>query len=297
MKKYIFIAIVLLIPRFVAQAATTPSLSWSFDQAILDAKGQAVVSLMISPSDEGINAISADININQGTARFNQIQDGNSIISAWIEKPTISNNIIHFAGIIPGGFAGVYSPFNKDKQPGLVLQFVLSTKTPGTVSLGISNVQAFSGQAQALNLSIDPQNLNINFTKVSDEHFSLSKSDTTTPSDLGLQITHLDKDTKNWFAVFSARDNESGIDHYEYQESFESTPDPSKWQTAESPKELIDQSLHHYVFVKAVDRNGNEKIISVQPNPSSNSTWLYVGIFLAVIILLGVLTIVRQRRL
>ncbi len=65
--------------------------------------------------------------------------------------------------------------------------------------------------------------------------------------------------------TFATQDKQSGIDHYEIQESRSSKIDAGKWKTAESPYLLIDQELHSFIYVLAIDRQGNERVIKVFP--------------------------------
>jgi len=81
-------------------------------------------------------------------------------------------------------------------------------------------------------------------------------SDKTAPRNL---IIQLGKDPYTfegqYFISFFAEDKESGIDHYEVKEG------DKDFVTTASPYILSDQSLKSKIFVKAVDKNGNEKVL------------------------------------
>jgi hypothetical protein len=63
-----------------------------------------------------------------------------------------------------------------------------------------------------------------------------------------------------FIALFSARDVGSGIAYYETQESTEDTPREGGWYRTQNPYVLSDQLFGHYVFIKAVDFDGNSRI-------------------------------------
>ena len=85
-----------------------------------------------------------------------------------------------------------------------------------------------------------------------------------------------------WFVVFVTQDKASGIDRYEIKESRQKILTFfSRWRVAESPYVLQDQELRSYVFVKAVDKNGNQRIIKIAPrNPlewyENYENWLII---------------------
>ena len=72
-----------------------------------------------------------------------------------------------------------------------------------------------------------------------------------------------------WFIVFATQDKASGVDHYEVKESRQKILTFfSRWRAAESPHVLKDQELRSYIFVKAVDKTGNERIVKLSPQNS-----------------------------
>jgi len=65
--------------------------------------------------------------------------------------------------------------------------------------------------------------------------------------------------------VFVAQDKGSGIHHYELQENRKQKIENRKWEEAESPYVLKDQKLRSFIYVKAIDRVGNERIAMLPP--------------------------------
>ena len=68
-----------------------------------------------------------------------------------------------------------------------------------------------------------------------------------------------------WFLVFSTQDKGSGVDHYEIQETRQAEMKNKKWVIGESPYLLKDQGLKSYIYVKAIDKSGNERIVMLPP--------------------------------
>jgi hypothetical protein len=87
----------------------------------------------------------------------------------------------------------------------------------------------------------------------------------------------------DWFLAFAAADTGSGIDHYEVAETKTRWGVPT-YARAESPYRLVDQSLASYIYVKAVDRAGNERIAAVEPSEQGPKAHAWL-ILLAVILL------------
>ena len=86
-----------------------------------------------------------------------------------------------------------------------------------------------------------------------------------------------------YFLVFNTVDKQSGIDHYEIQESLRKGGDESKWIRAESPHQLSDQTLRSFIIVKAVDKAGNFRIETLS---LGNPQQFYQSIMFWVIIIL-----------
>jgi len=70
----------------------------------------------------------------------------------------------------------------------------------------------------------------------------------------------------DYFIVFSTTDRESGLSSYEIAEARRGVrPLNLSWRSATSPERLQDQSLMSTVYIKAIDQNGNERIVTVGP--------------------------------
>ena len=226
------------------------------------------IDLILDAGSQDINAAQGKIIFPKNLLELKEIADGNSIINLWVEKPRYVDDRIVFSGVIPGGFSGVLSPYYKGGKPGKVFSLVLKAKSEGYGSIEIkdANILLNDGQGTPTKTTI------LNF------QFSISKQ---TP-DTKLQVPSLkDADppeqfspevfrdpnifSGKWFLVFVAQDKVSGVEHYEIQETLFQEPSKNRWQTAQSPYVLKDQNRASYIFVKAIDRAGNERIVAAAP--------------------------------
>ncbi len=297
MKKY-YLFLFLIVSALCAPSwVSAASLNLKLDEALLKNEGRAVVSVYLDPADTSINAIGGELSIISGQASFSDIEDGASIVSAWIERPEIKNNKIVFAGIIPGGFSGMYTPFSKERQPGLLMKFAVTAEDEGEVSISLNNPQLFSGNGEAEVAKVEPEALLISFDKRTSSAKVNSQSDTIAPTNLSIDIMKLGEGADGWFAVFLADDFESGIDHFEMQESEINQTSEVNWTRVSSPARLQDQSRNSYVFIKAVDRQGNEAIAVAAPKENK---WLdywpwATGLVLCSLVVLIIIALWRRR--
>lgn len=243
-----------------------------------------VIALNIT-AQEAVNALLVAIRIPPGLTPFD-ISDGNSIINFWLERPAYdpATRILSFSGIVPGGFIGnggrlLLMKFNVDKNATSSL-----FDFDRTASRIILNGPA--GEESIVNF--EPLILEV---KPGRENQSAELPDNTPPENFKPEIFR----SKNlnsglWTAVFTAQDKDSGINHYEIQEVLSKIPWSDDWQTATSPYILKDQELHSYIFIKAVDNKGNERIVTVMPPQGLlPPMWLIMSSILALGFMLVVL--------
>jgi len=96
-----------------------------------------------------------------------------------------------------------------------------------------------------------------------------------------------------YFLSFSTNDKLSGIDHYELMETRNKKQET--WKRAKSPYVLEDQSLRSKIFVKAVDKAGNEQISKISPPPKPFPYWIIIPILIGLIIIWWIIRRLRPR--
>lgn len=235
-----------------------------------------------------VNAFSGSVSY---TAMFElvAVSDGNSLVNLWIARPVLPPRgaSIGFAGITPGGFSG---------DDGILFSVLFRAMAQGAALVSLSDVEVLRNDGaggvepttvRALTLSLVPESLG-----------GYAEPDDTIPPEL-FEIS-LGGDVELFdglaYAVFTSADKGSGIDRYEVAESrvpsFLLRFFPFRWRAATSPYELSDQRLTSAIYVKAVDRAGNERVSVFPPQHLFTQ---YENIVLLVI-LIGVVLLLRIRR-
>lgn len=227
--------------------------------------------LRLDAHGQSLNALEGKISFSDNLELKN-INDGNSIIALWIQKPKTSGNTVSFSGIIPGGYQGVLGPDWQGYQPGTVLKLVFLVDRVGQVKINLEDFEVLlnDGKGTEAPLLISPLALTAQ-EGVSAQPLTLTE-DKNLPEEFTPQIAG-DPNTFDgkWFLIFSSRDNETGINRYEVLEKY--APGDFRaliskkpvYGTAESPYVLKDQKLKSFIYVKAIDKTGNERIAVVEP--------------------------------
>lgn len=264
-----YLAIFLLI--FLASPVFSAQIFFDTKTTKVGVGEKVEVGVFVNSEKESINAYEAKIFFPNDILDVKEIRDGNSIVNFWIEKPKLQNGAIIFSGITPGGFSG---------EKGLILSAIFETKKEGIAKFEIkdSRILKNDGAGSEIFPSFASFELVVSKDIPKTTPTILEAKDTEPPEPF---IPEVVRDQMlfdgQWFLVFNAQDKQSGVDHYEIRESRGELLSKvfgikyslfSKWQKAESPYVLNDQKLRSYVFVKAVDKAGNERIITIPPkNP------------------------------
>lgn len=244
---------------------------------------QFLVDVMID-SKESLNAIEGRLAFPSGILKVVDIRDGNSVINFWLEKPHIAEfGAIVFSGITPGGFSGV------DKK---ILSVVFESKNSGSASLALQNITALYNDGLGTKAAIENRGARVSVRQgdgmIREEVFK----DTEPPEDFKPVIASDPNifDGK-YFLVFATQDKKSGVDRYEAREG-----DWGWFRVVESPYFLKHQRLDKNIYIKAIDKSDNEKIVMMKPKnsvswPERNEI---IGILaLLIITIFGIMLIMR----
>ncbi len=225
-----------------------------------------IVDLKIDTEGQSINTIEGYLRFSKDIFALEKISDGSSIISFWVKKPEDGAGNIAFAGVIPGGYLG---------QDGLLMRIFLKPKKEGYGTLEAEpNSKVFLNDGLGTEAGLKFTATSFNIIEPGAAVPIVPKTpkpptiivDTEAPEAFSPQIARDPNifDGK-WFFVFATQDKNSGIDRYEIQETKGKQPISDNWTAAESPYRLTDQKLYSYIFVKAVDKTGNERIAMLAP--------------------------------
>jgi hypothetical protein len=256
-KQIFLLSLFLLLPTSVS-AATISLRSMPTSVGV----GDVIRVSVLLDSTVPTNAFSGTLLYSGTTLQPIAISDGSSIISLWIAHPSVpaAGAPITFAGITPGGFSG---------NDGMLFSVLFRAKATGTANISLGDIEVLRNDgvggnepttAKLLAFSIGPKSSG-GYTEPVDH----------TPPEIF--TAYLGNDPQLFdgrdYLVFMAVDKSSGVDHYAVAESrvpsFLFPFFPLSWHTtATSSYVLTDQHLTSTVYIKAVDRAGNERL-SIYP--------------------------------
>lgn len=244
------------------------------------------VSIFLDTQQEDINALEGKLIFPTDLLELKEIRDGNSLVTFWIDRPQSTQAPVPFAGMIPGGYR-----FPK----GLLLSLVFESKQEGqgVVAIEQARVLKNDGLGTPAPLTLSP--FRVTISSQAAESPAMQKSTDTDPPEPFTPVLSREEHSFDgqWFVSFATQDKGSGVDHFEIQTA--SWWGRWKWKRADSPYVLGDGSPRGSIFVKAVDKAGNERIERVAFESAKSTPYT---IFLALgILLLGVIVIlIRMRR-
>ena len=294
-KKFRFVdclGIAFFVVLFSSQPATAAQLILTGSAPALPAGQTLQVNLDLKTEGETINAIGATLKFPANLLEFKSVRDGGSLVSLWVEPAHLAGgSAITFSGITPGGFGA---------STGRVLSFLFQTKAEGTATVTLSDIQLLRNDGKGTPIPVADAVLL--FTVAADApSLGTSIAPDTTPPELFTISLSRNPVLFNgqWFIVFTAQDKESGIDHYEIAERRGPLINVSQndqrlvWRQATSPYIILDQSLVSAIYVRAIDRAGNDRVASVAPQTplvwyENYKMWgILFGIVVVVIVIIG----------
>jgi hypothetical protein len=258
------------------------------------------VDILLDTQMENINAVEGKILYDKNILTLKEVRDSNNVITLWVKDPAQNKNtgIIEFSGITPGGF-------NSFTQKKSIFSLVFSAKIAGETRLKTDEVTVLlndgKGSPAKITIVTIPK-IKIDKDIVSSQPI-LAIQDKESPEPLFVEIIK-DKSIANgqWVAVFYGHDKKSGIDRYEFAEQKGGQVLDYKklsWQPAQSPQLLSDQKRASFVYIKAVDRAGNEIVAVVHPLDGKKlyeNFWFWCIIIISLLLLFGGTLWRKQKR-
>ena len=284
MKKILFIllSIAFLFPYHLFAAEV------SFDTKSQDIKVNQLfeVGVFINTDEESINAIEGKIIFPQDLLEIKKINDGNSIINFWIEKPkSAPQGPIAFSGIVPGGY---------NDSRGLIFSIAFLAKKGGGGAIEFSGVKALRNDGQGTEAPLTISNFKFLISNQPagepiPQITTPKTEDRNPPEEFTPQIAADPAifDGK-WFLVFATQDKGSGIDHYEVCDG------KRKCVAAESPYLLQNQDLDEGIVVKAVDKSGNERAVTIPAQKSR--AWYKDYVIIAILIIAAIAYLIWKKK-
>jgi len=222
------------------------------------------IDLKFDAQGENYNAIGGEL-VWPSDLEMVSILTHESLVSLWVEAPNYDGSKLKFAGTMPGGYKGSFTPFAQGPQPGVVFSVLARPKRVGDfdISFGQAELYANDGTGKLIDVALPIFKLtSFGDTAAAPGLPPVVAQDRLAPTDLRISIEQDEAVAQGkWFLIVSARDNESGIKGFYFQESASASPGDN-WIPIGSPFVLPNQKRDKTIFVKVVDLNGNESVTS-----------------------------------
>ncbi len=297
-----------------------------------------ILNIRMDVDDECINTVDTYLNFPKNMLSVIDFMAGESILSVWLERPTTENmdsinesGIVHLSGGIPGGYCGkiLGDPGETNIIGSIIFKipsFFVGTELTDQVVFSLGDTKALINDGLGTEDKVTKNDYKIKVGGKSVDGIdwrTIINSDKIAPEPFVVELhkTSGVYDDQN-FLVFSTRDKQTGIDHYEVLEySIKEEPQNineridqflakilkkeavSAWKVAEIPYLLEDQELRSIIKVRAFDKAGNER--EVEYIPKEPRTYgvpnysLYLGtivVILLVVIIAIIFLVIRKRR-
>lgn len=213
------------------------------------------VDVLLDTEGEDINAVEGTIIFPADHLLFVEVRDGSSVINLWIEPPALkTREKIVFSGIVPGGYNG-------DK--GLIFSLVFKANKDGSGLIEIRDSRALLNDGNGSQAALRALPFEVTVTGrqgAGDKEQETIAEDREPPESFRPEIAQSpDAFEGKYFLIFAAQDKNSGIDRYEVREG------SGSFIPARSPYLLKNRKLDKKIFVKAVDKAGNERVEVLYP--------------------------------
>jgi hypothetical protein len=263
--------------------------------------------------EECINAVDGVISYSENLSPVD-VSIGDSIFSMWVEQPTIDKEkrTITFAGGVPNGYCGRVAGDPRLTNSIVKLIFRSPGFTIGETSTGTSTGKVeflpettaylndgFGTRAELSMFGTSVEMGNAPGAELLDPWREAVVTDNIGPAPFGITIEKIPNENGKYYAIFNTNDKQTGIDQYQVMEesikerlSFNWGRADAPWVTSRSPHLLKDQSLNSTIYVKAIDKAGNEYIATFVPDQTMRSMSLENIIPYVLFGFLGLITLV-----
>jgi len=252
---------------FTATSVFAARVSFDTESRLFSNDQEFLLEIFLDTEGESLNAIDGKVLFSNNLLEVKEIRDGNSSINFWIERPNISNlNTITFSGVTPGGLFG---------KKALLFSVVFRTKISGSGKIEIDGLSVLKNDGKGTKVEVASTDFQFSVSKQINSQVVIKLLKDNEPPEnftptIGSDPSIFDN---QYFLVFVTQDKIGGIDHYEVSEKREFRIlnlefGKKIWKNAESPYLLENQNLDGKIFIKAIDKNSNERIVWLNPQKS-----------------------------
>lgn len=244
-------------------------------------KGEEFLLSIELETYQNINAIEGNVIFDTKYLYLKELREGGSAINFWVDKPHLySDGNVVFSGITPNGFSGKNN----------IYTIVFEARLSGNTNISFKNIKVLKNDGEGSLLDLDSKNINLDILPSVGVFKKEEIIDTEMPEDF-LPIVGQDIEIYEGqkFLVFSTVDKGSGIDHFEIKEGRY-----GEYKEVTSPYLLENQKLTKNIYVKAVDKKGNTRVVVFDPNADGYKWYKNPFIFVIILLLLSLVFYVRK---
>lgn len=257
------------------------------------------VDIYLDTDGQIINAVSGTLLLPSSGLKLEEISDGNSLLSFWVEKPARQGDKITFAGVTPGGYEG---------RRGLLFSLFFSGEAVSSQEIKWQELQVLANDGLGSSVPVSSSILKAEITAlVPGETKNIAIIDSEAPESFELTVARDPLIFDNqWFLIFATQDKNSGVARYEVKEEslIGDESISGEWHEQVSPYLLTDQTGTSRISVRAIDRAGNETISILEPKNATTVVaywdyffWTRLGaIIVSVLVWLIMLWWLRRRK-
>ena len=261
-KKQTLKLLIIIIALIIATPVLAVQLDFVSETTDINVGHKFWVDIMLDTQDEIINAVSGTISYSQDKLRLIDFSNGDSIITLWLDQPNVDEDKASFAGVIPGGFSGVLSPFYLGERAGKILsvKFEVIASGPLEITTSDSEILLHDGLGTPASVVTNSFSLDASEDIIASPLKDDKIFDIDPPEPFTFQIISDEAIADDQFVViFNTADKGSGIDYYEVQEG------KKAFVRATSPYILQNQHLNEAIVIRAIDKAGNIQASRVGP--------------------------------
>jgi hypothetical protein len=250
--------------------------------------------VFLDTGGQDINAIEGTITV-PPQLEFTDIRYQGSVVSLWLTEPKERiPGLIDFAGVIPAGYEA--SPEKTGR--GNIFTLVFRAKKVGTALITFGAGGKFylnDGQGTAASFAFSPATVDVMESNGTPSMANI-KADTTPPESFTPVVTSGEPyGISGMVLVFGTIDKDSGIAKYQIAHSYSGfVIEPFlSWRDVESPYTFQGSDTGEYIFVRALDRSGNQRIVVVLPQQFNAITFFATWV-IPLLLLLGIVFLVSR---
>lgn len=257
-----FILILLLV--FIPQSALAATIRIVLPETV-NLGGQFRAEVFLDTEGENINAIEGSVLLPDNVS-VSEVRYRGSIVSLWLLPPAErTNRVIDFEGVVPGGYQA--SP--ESTGSGNLFTLILTAKSEGVGKFAFNSApKAYlnDGEGTVRMLSKSPTEMTVVASGASEMEgigADTYPPELFTPAVVSGGLYGMQGDV----VVFATQDKDSGIHSYDIGFSYIGfLPEfLVSWVPAESPYQLQGEDAGKYLFVRAIDNEGNARVASLPP--------------------------------